>query len=214
MLRRLAGKLVLGAVALMILSLAADPAEAKLITFRYSGVVTSVTDYNGVFGGLVSVGDSFAATYTFDSETPDSAADPWYGSYRSSTTAMQTTIGSLCLGAEGISNQIGIIDHAVGDYITFGTYSFTSSGIQIGELTFSLGDLTGTVLSSDALPLVVPRLSVFDECKLFLSGAQIPGIGSASLQGEILALTPEPCTAMLLAYGLGLGVFGRGSKHR
>jgi len=62
-----AGRIAWSIVGLLSLSVAT---RAGPVTWEFGGVVTSVYDPEGLFGGVVSVGTPFSGYYTFESDTP------------------------------------------------------------------------------------------------------------------------------------------------
>ena len=69
----------------IVLGLVSGPAlggSVDLVTFAYTGIVTSVVDTNNALDSSIFIGQSFSGSYTFDPTTPDSDSRSEFGRYR------------------------------------------------------------------------------------------------------------------------------------
>jgi hypothetical protein len=153
-------RLLVGLSIVSMLLLLTGGARAELITFEFGGVITSVTDANGVLGGAVHVGDAFGGTYVFDSNASDSyPADPSVGVYFSAGGSVAVNLGSSLGIASSGSRTV------VGNYTFADTYGlsivgpFDAPDFGILEMEVFLRDSIATVFTSDALPLSPPSLA-------------------------------------------------------
>jgi len=184
-------------LALLIVS---SPTQGAIITFEFSGEVTFVQDYEGILGGKVSVGDSFAGTYTFDSTMPDTwPDDPNYGRYYSGASGMTFSVGDLELIAPGPNCAISIANRDNMDGFSIFAGGFASDGIQITELPLNLYDTTASVFSDDSLPLTHPNINSFDQRTINVQGVALDNSNVRfRIEGVPISLTPEPDTILLL----------------
>ena len=195
---------------LAITALSAINADAGQVTVNFTGTVMQADASS--FPGAAA-GDSFSGTFVYDSSQPiDPPGTENPGVYTflpplASGLGMSVTIGGVTYAAETsdlmqiqIANDVG---GATPD--AFVATAFINVGGVAKRVDFGLGDSTGTVFSSTALPTSLD-LSKFDSGVFEVLGAT----GSPHLfDGTInvgLASVPEPSSGMLL----GLGVLGAG----
>ena len=89
------------------LALAANSAQAELISFKVTGTVTSVRGFNS----LVQVGDTLTYCYTFESTTPDTASRNTLGRYPGAVVAATVEAGSLSLNeTASLTSNITVSD--------------------------------------------------------------------------------------------------------
>lgn len=204
-----------GLVALQILS--ASVIQGALITFEFTGVVTSVTDPDHDLDGLVAAGNTFSGQYTFESTTPDLLpAIAGSGSYQATDGSMFVTIGSLQIDAG--RPWIWVIDRTGPDPYQGDEYfvrpvadSISAQGLQIVEfLPVSFYYLRPDVFSSDALALVPPPLPW--QPNFWMQGRR-NGQDHFTVQGQIETLTPEPGSLAVLSACIGLAALRRRTRQ-
>ena len=224
------------AVGLLILGITV--AFAEPITFEYQGTVNWVQDDPKAYTKApVSVGDLVVFTYTFQSETPNTASLPWRGDYMNQGP-LQATIyhEGLAVASWTISSvDIIIRDNmptAVSGYPGHDdAYDVSGYVPDPAEgLPFAVGARLGLsehdsmyfpgAIKTTALPLDPPDPAVFSSRSLNLSRmAAVPlGGGSYSIiQDWYIGATiesgytkvPEPSTLLLL----GMGFIGLAGTH-
>jgi len=194
------------AVVGMALALGAAHAHGAIITWEFAGEVTAVNDSQGTLGGRVQVGDPFSGTYTFDSTMPDDLPeDLRYGVYDSGASGVAAAVGGLTIVTSGTNSGITIGDNygyvTQKDKLSIVAGLFESDGVRILEFGITVLDETGSVFSSDVLPLAPPSLASFSSRFFSIQGAAVnpPGTGDFSFGGTISSLTPEPSSLALLA---------------
>lgn len=178
------------------LSLAAADAGAGPVTFAYAGTITgaSALDPASPFPDPVDFGTPFNGTYTFDGSATNEIADPTSGSYASPLGTLTLNLAGLSFTFTGIS--IGVVNSPGFDFydVIFAENPTADNPTGI-QLSLALTDFTGTALSSNALPLVPPSLSLFDTTNAFfftdtIDGNQVEVAGSLDAL-DALAI-PEP----------------------
>ncbi len=182
------------------LSLISAHARADPVTFSYAGTITQVAalDPASPFPQLVEFGTAFNGTYTFDSEAVNGIlGDPSSGSFASPLGTLTLNLGGLSFAFTGIS--IGVFNSPGFDFYSVlfaeNPTADNPTGIQ---LSLSLQDLTGTALSSNALPLLPPSLSLFDTTNAFFFTDTIDG-NQVEVGGSLDALAvPEPPAPVVL----------------
>jgi hypothetical protein len=181
-------------------------ARAELITIAISGQVTKVSDKYNRFGGQISVGTPITGTYTYDSATLDSNPSLTVGDYRNynSSTGISLYIGEYAFKTNPASVNFLV---EVCNNQPLGSDSYLlhsqnnlplSDGTPVQYIRWQLDDPTGTILSSDALPLTSPDLSKWQSW----FGLSIGTDRNFGITATITSATPEPATAFL--FGLGL----------
>ena len=202
-------------------------AGAEEILVRGSGTVFEVVDNLGVNPGI-STGFPLVFEYRFESTLLDQNADPNIGIYIDSDHGMevgvvvgQETVPFLCQ-----SLVINVFNDDIILQDLFGAagrecLDFDADSV-VANLGVTLGDLSRTALSSDALPLnlnldswnldgvevqICPKSNRF--CDPFLQGFFIAGSITE------ISFVPEPSANLLrlvaLGVVLGVGRFGRRS---
>ena len=178
---------------------AVTPARGTPVTWSFKGEITSVTDFDNVLGGAVSIGTSFFGSLTFESNTPDSNPDPAFSSFENALIDFSGMIGAISFGGPIIGVDSIYIANGVPSVSadTLSVFSTADLAGQTLSAILNLTDLDGTALSSDALPVVPPDLSQFDSVTLrFMRQLQ-----DLDLKGDITLLTPDPGTLCLLGIG-------------
>jgi len=180
---------------------------AASITFNFTGVVTAV---DSLLASEFSVSESVVGSYTFESTTPDSDPDPTQGIYDNAVTAFTATFGGDYTVTQGSDNDISVLDGLPGNdaYSVFlaNPTAPTVAGLNVVALFLGLIDTDSTVFTSDALPLLPPSFSEFED---FTSGTIFlddPNNRSVNFQLTSLTIIPEPSTFVLATLGLlGMG---------
>ncbi len=184
-------------------------AQASVVTFNFSGIVNGLPPE---LGANAAIGDVVSGRYSFETTTPDSAADPQTGLYFNAGTSFVMTVGAFTYTSNAVdivvSNLAGVDIYRVTGSNVIGAP--TNAGYTPSFFTLDLTDnISASALTSDALPLTPPNLSAFNINQLTLTflppaGVQAPASGTARLTGLTLGDTPVPTPgiAILLAAGL------------
>jgi hypothetical protein len=184
--------------------------DAAPITFNFTGSVSQdpLLDPSDPFGGSIAFGTLFTGSYVFDSSAFDGDASADGGSYTSLGGVLSLSIGGNSFSATDLLN-IGVGNFGGIDFYT--VFAQNTSGADPFDLSLTLVDLDGLVLSSAALPTDAPSFGVFELATLFLNGTT--GGNQVQIDGQLTSLTctegcipattvPEPATLTLLATGL------------
>jgi len=196
------------AIAILALTFIAAHVHGAIITWEFAGEVTVVDDPQGTLGGRVQVGDPLAGTYTFDSTMPDAwpYEDPTYARYYSGASGIAVSIGNLMVNGPAPNCFMTVVNRDDEDRLTVFGGGFESNEIRIAEFAIGFRDLTASVFSSEALPLVPPDLNDFSIHAFSLQGSAPDSSCTVQFQfgGTISSFTPEPLSAagwiILFAY--------------
>ena len=173
------------------------PASGYPVTWEFAGEITSVRDDDGLLGEAVPVGSPFSGSYTFESTTEPTS--PGGGFYDDALITASGTVGEVgFVGFVGFSNFLLVANVEPGSGSDH--YQVLTPVELLGEVAgfwLTLEDSTGTVFSSNALPVSPPRLEYFDPSEFRLSANSEAFV----VTGEITALVPEPGTLLLLLLG-------------
>jgi hypothetical protein len=192
-------------------------ASADIVTLSFTGSVTSVPDNEHLFGGQVKVGDPFSVTLTYDSTIPNSGSGD-VGEYAANTNTpplgMTLNVDNFSFVpyqpagyGYGIRVSINQGSPTPDSFAAGGALLVGANGADSGVIT--LGDSTGTALTSVALPTSI-NLNAFDQRQFVLFSE-----GGFNLVGTINgSVVPEPSAWVLIGMGLmfGLGIFGRRAR--
>ena len=212
---------IVAVVATLIMASGAN--AAPLYSVTVSGTVSSVEAPLGV---EFVVGEAFTFSYTFDFDTPDTQAPTDTAFYQSAINSASLNIGDYPLTAVGLGNIV-VRDDAFGsdqygvlieDPIFASTrpgavhQGGSVAGLVPFAIVVTLRDNDSSVFASDALPTMLPLLSLFEvkEFELGFAGSLEPGraFDTARVYGAINNITvsavPLPATLPLFAGGLGL----------
>lgn len=199
--------------------LIAGTADAATVTYSYSGTVSDSV------AGMFSAGETATISFSFDSLASDLYPELDYlGRY--GTVPTTYSIASPTLGYRTMSDATVVVviqDHGAGDELSFGGY-VTDPPVDAMGFGAQWRDDTGTVFSSDALPLTPPDPASFNATRwggirIDFSTAQQCGSGGPDTYecNEIVLLSPTPvplpATAWLMLSGLGL-IGGAAAKRR
>ncbi len=176
-----------------VLAVGSSSALASLLTAEFKGTIDAVLAA-GSTGAVV--GDAWTATYTFDSTTPDTNADPSLGDYAVTSVTFDIagtfiTITSPLIQVDN-DNALWLRD----------AYSLTGGSPIDGGSLFAV-DLLDTdmiELSDDSLPLVALDLPEFETRGLTLLSNDF---FTTWVTGSVdsMTLVPEPASLALLAIG-------------
>lgn len=172
-------------------------AHGVLMTYQFSGHIDTVDDPFQDWAGLVTPGDVFSGSYTYDPAAPDAYPnDPSVGIYRSADSSFLVNIGNWTGGTSGQGCQIGIYNWTGwGSEFVIGAIGFQSTGMSISEMTVGLSRIDGSAFESDALPTTAPSFDLFPS-----RGFGFQATNAVRIEGtlESLVLIPEPASFLLL----------------
>ncbi len=219
------GQLSRVVLTLLVVALAPTAACGDLVTYNFSGTITSVTDSSSPFGnvGGITVGDWFTGTLTYDSNgpAPDTNTDPNIGNFLFGTTG-----GQMSVTIDGLTFSTGVRSYEVGneqptavssngDYFNVvgaALFSEPSGWSGTGRaLEFYFADTTGGAFSSDAFPSA-PMSFDYGQILLRYTTVNFPGgsdsnviiMGTMNVQG-----VPEPSSVLLTGLAVAMGAFRR-----
>lgn len=142
-------------------------------TIHFAGIFTLVEDDQAITGGLISPGDPFAGSYTFDPTTPDSNADPTVGDYWHTTSCygMSLSFGGLTIHTNpmNVDYVVEFVNRAEGDAMVM--HSYNNSGLILANgrqldvdiLSWQLDAIATNVLANDALIATPPILTQWSQ---------------------------------------------------
>jgi hypothetical protein len=206
-------------VVFVVLALCAANTCAKLVQIGLTADVTSVTDFGGLLGGRINVGDTITGHYTFDSDTPDT---DWNGGSASDMVGRywhRTPPYGISLNAGGFVFQtdpdnVNFLIEIVNDYRdNYGLISDRNAplydNVIVNCIWVQLDDYPGTALLSDALPATPPVLEDWldNPFELMITGVtwppRAPDARGFMIYGNVRSvwLVPEPATILLLGLG-------------
>lgn len=198
-------------------------ARGELITFGFSGTVTSVRldqfSWPSGFNGP-KVGDPFTGFYTFDSNAPDKADPPDAGAFTSvlPDTAIGISIGELKLSGRAVSISTFDNYYEAGDWIpSIEVISNTSLARILDRNQVSLVIRHDNLFSDpNLLPLTPPSLvgaSSIVTLEMFNS-ADLSGVPFVAIQGSLNSLTVVPEPSAFIGMGAAGLVWLVGRKRR
>jgi hypothetical protein len=189
-------------------------AEATLITIEIEGVVDYVGDPDGYLEGKIKPGDTITGFYTYESTIPDSNPSVIGGRYEHHTPPHGIF---LRVGGFDFQTDLTSVDFLVeivngyppdDDYFVLSRYNIPlSNGTLVDSISWWLYDLTGSALSSDALPTTTPVLSDWQTNVLIISGE--PRGKAFGINAHVTSAVPEPTTILLFVLG---GLFLRNRR--
>ena len=186
---------------------------SAMVTYDFTGTVTSVDNSSGVFGSQIQTGAPFTLKVTLPADTPNTLGNnPDYGHYTLPQPGMAVTIGgqSYPLGPVE-SGAVGEVDAIPGSGEFYGTQSFlapSNPSINSVRVDFSMVSNTGA-LSSDALPTSLnlanftgstPTMDLF----VFFNNSQNSSVLATITSATVTTLgpaqpVPEPGTFLFVA---------------
>jgi hypothetical protein len=185
-------------------------AEGALITIEIEAVVDSVEDRGNYLEGRIEAGDVITGSYVYESTTPDSSPlDPVQGNYwhYAPPAGIALTVGGFNFMTDpfNIAFHVAVRNHSLSGDDSYWLTSHNNlplfNGTQVDDILWSLREPTGSVFSSDVLPIGPPNLDDWD--------SNILGFGADRLYGvtaHVISAVPEPATILLLALGTILSV--------
>jgi hypothetical protein len=223
-----------GASLLGLILLTASSVSAQVVSFNFTGSLSSVSDQATYLPDDIQSGQSFTGTITYDTAHVSDSDASSNGQYIFTGAAQGDFSMTVNVSAPGhvysftsvavppiVQNSVQVqtafqIDYTVGDALMDGApLPAVSNG---SRLILSLSDVSGSALSNDALPTSAPAFSDFVNHRLFFEGQETGGFTVYGFEGTIDSITPvpEPATAAACA-GFGLLVFAvwrRGFRQR
>jgi hypothetical protein len=194
--------------------------DARAVTFDFSGTFTSVS----TSGGLVSQGEAFSGSVTYD---PAAAAvfspNPFYSNYSfypAGSNGLVIQAGSFTFSADPLQGFYGNVhDHAPSSPYDSDGVSFTESdalinGFSNGGTFFeivlngSTNDSPQNPLTGTALPTAVD-LGAWDNANVIVQTAAMTAYGTIDLPSPV----PEPASIALMGFG-GLALVSLRTRAR
>jgi parallel beta-helix repeat protein len=222
MIRRLAAGLT-AAICLGIGS--PTPGEAAPVTFAFTGAVTqTMFDPDDPSGGEITFGTGFSGSYTFESTAADQISGGGSGSYASPMGAPYGFAVNFGPGHDFITSDalsIGVVDNAGGidAYSVLACFGGFSCPDVVMELF--LGDVDGSAITGDALPLDTLPFEAFEVAffalRGLIDGNQVEILGrlsSLSCTEGCVAPQPVPEPGTLLLLTPALAAFGWRRRSR
>jgi hypothetical protein len=190
----------------------AQPVQANLLTFAFSGTVTGASVDNvfpdpSPFPQPPDFGTPFHGTYSFDpAATNDIPGDPTSGSYASPGGVFTLDLGGLAFSFTGVN--IGVM-HVPGTFDFYSALHYedptvTNTPTGVG-LYVSMFDWSASSLVDNSQPLTPPSLVGFDTTNAFYFTDTINGV-QVDIGGAIDTLTqvPEPPLPIVVALAAAL----------
>jgi hypothetical protein len=189
------------------------PAEAATVSGVYFGEITETSDPAFPY---LALGDTYRIQFSYDTAIPDTDPDPASGFYHGAVSGSVVFSNGYHLAFSNGDVYVGNdVDPGDSDYLNFGgdatiTSNFPTGLYTLGSMTWTLVDLSRSVLSSDALPSAYLSAALFD---VGPGGFDIgfPGVGfpGAGLTGTLTSAPLPPALPLFAAALGGLAVVGR-----
>jgi hypothetical protein len=188
-------------------------ANAATVSGVYYGTLDNTSDPAFPY---LSIGDTYRIQFSYDTAIPDSDPDSGKGYYQDAVSGSVSFSNGYHLAFTDGDIYVGNdVDPGDSDYLNFGAFATVTSNFPTGlytldGMTWTLVDLSMSVLSSDALPSAYLSAALFDVgpggFDIGFPGVGRPGVG---LTGTLTS-TPLPPALPLFAAALGgLALVGR-----
>jgi len=206
-------KLILWASLLLSVSLQASSA---IISYDFTGTLSTVNDTDNLLGGNLAIGDIFTGIVSYESNSPDGSSRP---DYFTSSAEVELTARINNYTFTSIYSSVDL--NSDSEYIHFVTGYESEPFIDLGSnsgrlITLLLSDSDNTIFENDYLPT---SLNLSNTASTLFSLHGDTGIGGPtfSINGELTSLTtstvPEPSTLAIFALGM-MGLASRRFKKR
>jgi len=211
---------ILAACILSGLILSPPGAQATLITIAIEAVVDYIGDPDNYLQGNIKLGDIITGFYAYDSSSPDTNPSLSVGDYKqdSASFGISLTVGGFEFKSDptNLDFIVEIINDSTsgglhdGYGVLSGSNLALSDGTIVDQISWWLGDSSGTALSSTDLPGAAPVLGAWQSNTLILGTGRLYGIEAHVTSVVVI---PEPTTILPLALG-GLVFLRRNKKIR
>lgn len=197
--------------------------QANAVMFSFTGEITSFDDPQSLLPIKIPLGGAFSGTFFYDPTQggADVTVDGSYGTYfftnpDGSDFSLSLTVGGntfASLASPFNRNNISVGNSVPSDRLIYETGSLLlnggslPNGLNDEDISLDFTDGTGTAVSNDSLPTLIPLLSIFGSASTLSFRAE-NNTGVVTFEGTILTVTPvpEPGEWAVIAGGL-LGVF-------
>jgi hypothetical protein len=191
-------------------SFCAGTAEAATVSGAYTGEIYQTSDPTFPY---LSLGDTYRIAFSYDTTVPDGDPDSATGRYENAVSGSVVFSNGYNLSFSGGSIYVGNdVEPGDSDFLNFGAFATITSNFPtglytVGGISWTLIDLSRSLLDSDALPSAYLSAALFDSGNFQIG---FPGIGrpGAGFNGT-LSSAPIPAALPLFAAALGgLGLVG------
>ena len=199
---------LLGALCASVFSFITTASHATLITFGFTGTVSSIRDVTNALGGSVDVGTVFSGQYNFESTTAGTSS-PIGTNYFPAVTSATVTIGGNKFDRSGPNSTITVADGAMftsssGSVVQADIYQVVIPLFTEFAFSITLVDSSNTAFNDMTLPLVPPDIAKFDPMPhQFEIHEQVPS-GTIYIAGIITSIYSVPVPAAVWLFGSGL----------
>jgi hypothetical protein len=187
---------------------------AAPITFAFRGVITSVSDPDGLLDGSVFVSDGVVATFTFDSAAIDLQPTSYQGLYYG--VQAEGSFGNYSFRTSSGGSYINLYENPpfglLDNYSIYSHVTILNSDIPTfasRETAFYLDmyDFDGLAFTSDDLPILPPNLSLFEARGFNVWHQELDSNGQWQFRWVVrgnaqeLSAVPEPGTLFMMGVG-------------
>jgi len=185
------------------------PTEATVITIEIEAEIDFLADPSNIFEDSLKVGDMITGSYTYDSDTPDSAPEDWLGKYEYSQAPYGMILEVGDFRFETDPEDVDFIIYVSNDRLSpkGDIWSIVSKnnllldyGLSIGWMYWQLNDRSGEVVSSTNLPLTGPILADWQDGNS-LRAEGVLRQTDFIIDAHVNSAIPEPATIILLVMG-------------
>jgi len=179
--------------------------------------VVYVDDLEGLFGGIIDVGDTVTGSYVYTTDFTSGYGEPEYQVFRfGDPFEFSVRVGEFEFRSDPEDTSFRI---AIGnDHFSRDSYSIRSgnnilvgSDVVVTDLCWLLADYTLSALSSSALPSAAPNIEDFETNTLYVMyGDEGWSFLGAEVTSATTTVIPEPCTFVLI--GAGIVLLGKRRK--